>query len=132
MGKDILRYYLVLRMNGQEFGVRQAQRVLGLSSPGKAQRILNRMVKEGLMTRREDGKYVIVKDPPPELVGKLVIKGRVYPRILIYATYATVLASTYTLLTRPGPGFLLVEAMIVAPLWLEAIIEYFQIRKQGL
>ncbi len=130
MGKDILKYYLVLRMNGQEFGVRQAQRILGLSSPGKAQRILNRMVKEGLMVRREDGKYVIVKDPPPELVGKLVIKGRVYPRILVYAVYSTVLAGTYTALTKPGLGFMIVEALIVLPLWLEAIIEYLQIRRK--
>lgn len=130
MGRDVLKYYLVLRMNGKEFGVRQAQRILGLNSPGKAQRLLNRMVREGLMKRREDGKYVIVGNPPPELVGRLVIKGRIYPRILVYATYSSVLAATYTLLTRPGLGFILVEAMIIAPLWAEAVREYLQIRKK--
>lgn len=132
MEKDILRYYIRLRQAGTPVGVRQAQRLLGLNSPGKAQRVLNRLVKEGLARRREDGKYEILADPPPELVGRVVIAGRVYPRILIYAVYATTLLITYAALAKPSLTTIVFGALLVAPLWAEAVIETIHLRRHGI
>ncbi len=132
MERDLLRYYIRLRQVNGPLGVRQAQRLLGLNSPGKAQRILNRLVKEGLAKRRDDGKYEIVADPPPELVGKVVISGRVYPRILIYAAYATTLLVAYAALARPSVATIVFGALLVAPLWVEAVIETIRLRRHGI
>ncbi len=132
MEKDLLRHYIRLRQVSGPVGVRQAQRLLGLSSPGKAQRVLNRLVKEGLAKRRNDGKYEILRDPPPELVGKVIIAGRVYPRILIYAAYATTLLAAYAAMARPPLSTVLFGVFLVAPLWIEAFIEAIQLRKSGI
>lgn len=57
--KELLKYYLILREQKQPIGVREAQRILGFKSPGKSHRVLRKLVKLGLATRSEDGKYVI-------------------------------------------------------------------------
>jgi len=123
----LLKHYLKLREFGGPVGVRQAQRLLNLNSPGKAQRILERLVKEGLAVKREDKKYDIVKDPPPELIGVIFIAGKIYPRILVYATYSTVLAAAFLILAGPPLYVALLIVFLVAPLWVEAITEYKQI-----
>lgn len=132
MERDILRYYIRLRQVRRPVGVREAQRILGLNSPGKAQRLLNRLVREGLATRREDGKYEILGDPPLELVGRVVIAGKVYPRILIFSSYATTLLVAYTLLARPPITTILFGVLLVAPLWVEAVVERAKLRKKGI
>ncbi len=132
MEKDLLRHYIRLKQVKGPVGVRQAQRLLGLNSPGKAQRVLNRLVKEGLAERRENGKYEILRDPPPELVGKVIIAGRVYPRILMYAAYATTFLAAYVVMARPPLSTVLFGILLVAPLWMEAFIEAIQLRKSGI
>jgi len=129
LARELLKHYIKLREYGDPVGVRQAQRILELNSPGKAQRVLNRLVKEGLAVRREDGKYEMIKDPPPELIGKVFIAGKVYPRILVYAVYSTVLGGLFTVLAGPSPYVSLLIALLIAPLWIEAAIEYRQISR---
>ena len=129
MRRDLIRYYIILRRVKGPVGVRQAQRLLGLNSPGKAQRLLNRLVREGLARRREDGKYEIVRDPPPELIGKVIIAGRVYPRILVYAVYGTTLLLSYAAIARPPAAVIAFGALLIAPLWAEALYEFRLLRR---
>ena len=131
MKERYLEYWLKLRDVDHPVGVREAQRLLGLNSPGKAQRLLNRLVRMGLAERNEEGKYIIVRDPPLELVGKLVVAGRILPRILVYAAYSTALAAAYLVLARPGLATALFAALLVAPLWIEALAEYMHIRRRA-
>jgi len=128
--KEILRYYLILRKIDHPVGVRETQRILGFNSPGKSQRLLRKLVRLGLAQRTEEGKYIIVKDPPLELIGKLFIRGRLIPKILVLAVYTTVLSTTYILLSRPSPEIILLLILLNAPLWIEALTEYRELRKK--
>ena len=129
MRSKLLKHYLKLREYGEPVGVRQAQRLLNLNSPGRAQRVLERLVKEGLALKREDKKYEIVKDPPPELIGTIFVAGKIYPRILVYATYSTVLGTAFIILAGPPIYAALLIILLIAPLWMETIIEYRQISR---
>lgn len=128
--KEILRYYLILRNIDHPLGVRETQRILGFKSPGKSQRLLRKLVRLGLATRTENGKYIIVKDPPLELIGKLFIRGRLIPKILVLAVYITVLSISYIALSNPSTEIILLLFLINTPLWIEAIIEYMELRKK--
>ncbi len=130
MAGDELEYWLRLRRIGHPLGVRETQRILGLSSPGKAQRLLNRLVRMGLAERSGEGKYIIVRDPPLELVGKLVVAGRMLPRILVYAVYSTVLAAAYIVFAEPDVTVIVLTVLLIAPLWMEAVGEYMHIRRR--
>ncbi len=116
-----LRAYLRILGHGRPLGVREAQRLLGYRSPGKAQRLLERLERAGLVERRGDGRYVATGRLPPHLASYVAVKGTVLPRILMYAAYATVLALAYTLATGPPWPVVAVLALLVAPYWLEAI-----------
>jgi len=128
--KEILKTYIVLRTVDHPIGVREAQRILNLSSPGKSQRILRKLVKMGLATRLEDGKYLIIKDPPLELIGKIIIRGRLFPKILVLGVYMTSFSITYVLLTKPSLETIILLTLLNIPIWLEAINEYREIRKR--
>jgi len=128
--KEILKTYIVLRSVDHPIGVREAQRILNLSSPGKSQRILKKLVKMGLATRVEDGKYLIIKDPPLELIGKIIIRGRLFPKILVLGVYMTSFSITYVLLTKPSLETIILLTLLNIPIWLEAINEYREIRKR--
>jgi len=111
------------------FGVREAQRVLGLTSPGKTQRILNKLIKYGLARRLENGNYVINKDLPFELVNYIILSTFIFPRIIVYSIYSTVLATIYILLTRPPIDVILLALLIIAPLWIETIYQFLNLRR---
>ncbi len=128
--KEILRYYLILRKIDHPVGVRETQRILGFNSPGKSQRLLRKLVRLGLAQRTEEGKYIIVKDPPLELIGKLFIRGRLIPKILVLAVYTTVLSTTYILLAKPSQEIILLLILLNTPLWVEALIEYRELKKK--
>ena len=128
--KEILRYYLILRKIDHPVGVREAQRILGFKSPGKSQRLLRKLVRLGLAERTEEGKYIIKKDPPLELIGKIFIRGRLLPKILVITVYVTTLTITYTLLARPPLDIILILLLINTPLWIETIIEYRELKRK--
>lgn len=128
--RDILKYYIKLREYDHPLGVREVQRILGFKSPGKSQRLLNKLVKLNLAVRDSDGKYIISKDPPLELVGKLIIRGKIVPRILVLAIYNTTLSIAYTLLAKPSLEVTLVLYLLVIPLWISSITEILEFRKR--
>ncbi len=128
--RELLRYYLILRELDHPVGVREAQRILGFKSPGKSQRLLRKLVKLGLAERTEDGKYRIVKDPPLELIGKAFVRGRLIPKILVLAVYTTALSITYAILAKPAPDIILLLILLNTPIWIEAFIEYRELRKR--
>ncbi len=117
-----LRAYLRILRQGRPLGVRETQRLLGYRSPGKAQRLLERLERAGLVERREDGRYEATGRLPPHMASYVVVKGTVLPRILMYAAYSTVLAAAYTLGAGPPRPVVMVLALLVAPYWLEALL----------
>ena len=127
MRRDLLEYYLKLRSLNRPFGVRDAQRILGLTSPGKTQRILNKLIKYGLARRLENGNYVINKDLPFELVNYIILSTFIFPRIIVYSIYSTILATVYILLTRPPIDVILLALLIIAPLWIETIYQFLKL-----
>lgn len=127
MRRDLLEYYLKLRSLNRPFGVRDARRILGLTSPGKTQRILNKLIKYGLARRLENGNYVINKDLPFELVNYIILSTFIFPRIIVYSIYSTILATVYILLTRPLIDVILLALLIIAPLWIETIYQFLKL-----
>jgi len=117
---NTLRDYIRLLKHGGKVGIREAQRILGYGSPGKAQRFLERLVKVGLARRCEDGKYEIL-EKPLNMAGYLVVRGLVVPKVLVAATSTTAMALTYAVLSNTD---FVTKAVIVAltiPYWLEVI-----------
>lgn len=127
--KELIEYYLRLRSLDKPFGVREAQRILGLNSPGKTQRILNKLIKYDLARRLETGDYVVYKELPFELANYLVYSTLVLPRITVYTIYSTVLAIVYLLLTRPSIDIVLFAVLVIAPLWIESIYQLLRIKR---
>jgi len=128
--RELLKHYLKLREVGRPVGIREAQRILGFTSPGKAQRLLRKLERMGLAEKTEDGKYAIRNDPPLELIGRVVVRGRLLPKILVLATYTTTITAVYALLAKPPLDVLVLLALINAPLWLEALAEYRELKKK--
>ena len=120
----MLKYYIILRRVNHPVGVREAQRILGFKSPGKSQRVLNKLVRYGLAERTSDGKYLIKKDPPVELIGRMIIRGRLLPKIMVITVYNLTLSITYILMSRPSFEIILLLILLNAPLTYEAIVEY--------
>lgn len=128
--KETLRYYVMLRDVNHPVGVREAQRLLGFKSPGKSQRVLNRLVKLGLAVKTPEGKYVISRDPPFELIGKMIIKGRLVPKITVLGVYTTSLALSYILLAKPPFEIVVVLLLLVIPIWIEGLMEYLELKRK--
>ncbi len=128
MNRDLIKYYLQLRRNGRVYGVRDAMRALGFTSPGKTQRLLNKMVKQGLLTRDERGNYIVNEKLPLELAHTMILRGKILPRILVYAVYSTVLAVLFIILTGQPLDVILYTLFLITPLWFEAILEILSIR----
>jgi len=116
---EALKVYIKLLKYGKPVGVREAQRLLGYRSPGKTQRVLERLVKANLAFRNENGDYVIVKELPPQLASYMVIRKLILPRSLVYATFTTTFVVTYALLTDLPAHLVIVLAIVTIPYWLE-------------
>ncbi len=115
-----LRDYIRLLKHGDRVGVREAQRILGYGSPGKAQRFLERLVRAGLARKCEDGRYEII-EKPLNMAGYLVIRGLVIPKVLVAATSATAMALTYAVLSNTDVVTKAVIVVLTIPYWLEVI-----------
>ncbi len=126
---ETLRAYLKLLRWGRPLGVREAQRLLGYRSPGKAQRLLERLARAGLMVRLEDGRYAATGQLPFHLASYVVVKGTVLPRTLIYAAYSTVLSAAYYLAAIPPKPVTVILVFLVAPYWLEVVQLWRKLRE---
>ncbi|MEM4880698.1 MAG: hypothetical protein QXP89_01025 [Desulfurococcaceae archaeon] len=130
--KDLEAYLKLRRLNGP-ITIRGFQRLMGYSSPGKAERVLKRLERFGLVERARSSEYVAKKDLPPELASYVIIKGIIVPRTLVYAVYATTAVMIYTLLAEPSAPLMVFLTALVIPYWLESLYSLTllkRIRKQ--
>ncbi len=127
--REALRAWSRLLRYGEPVSVRGFQRLMGYSSPGKAQRILRRLERYGLVSRNESGEYVVVKNTPPYLSAYMVLHGHVFPRSLLIAVFTTVTALTYILLANPPPHIIALLLILVAPNWIDTI-HYLRIYRE--
>lgn len=93
---------------------------MNYSSPGKAQRVLSKLERVGLIEKTPYNEYV-ARDLPPQLGMYVVFKGYIVPRISIYATYATVTATSFTILTKPPLHIIALLIALIIPYWIETI-----------
>ncbi len=129
MELELLKYYVKLRSRKSPIGVREAQRLLGFKSPGKAQRVLKRLVRYGLASRLDNGKYVLIDKPVPELIGRVIIRGHVLPRSLFLSVYMSVFALLTILLLNTDLYTNTAYLLIVLPSWINTFDEYMKLKK---
>lgn len=116
----MIAWFKLLRY-GKSVTVRGFQRLMGYNSPGKAQRILRRLERLGLVERTESGDYIVLKDTPPYLAAYMVLRGYVMPRSLVTAVFATATVLTYVLLARPPVYIIALLTILVLPYWIDTI-----------
>ncbi len=119
--RETARAYMKLLRHGEPVSVRGFQRLMGYRSPGKAQRMLERLSRLGLVYRLENGDYMVSKNLPPYLAAYIVLKGFLVPRSLVFAVFSTVTTATYVLLTEPGIYVTIMFLILAIPYWVETI-----------
>lgn len=121
LSRDDLKAYLKLRKYSNAITVRGFQRLMGFSSPGKAQNVLNRLERYGLIERNEFGEYIVKRDLPPELSMYIVFKGYIAPRALIFTMYITVTVVVYIVLSKPPIHIVTLLSALAIPYWIELV-----------
>ena len=123
-----LRAYLALLKAGRPVGVRELQRMLGLSSPSTARHHLERLVQLGLAVREPEGYRAL---PPRRGLLRLyvVVRGRLLPRIAGLAAFTATAAIAYALLPGSDPAATTVMAVAAALTALEAARMYRAVRE---
>jgi len=102
---------------------------MGYNSPGKAQRILRRLERFGLVEKTSSGEYIPVKNAPPYLAAYLVLRGHVLPRSLVIATFITVTAITYIILARPPIHIIVLLFTLIVPNWIDTLYYVKSLRR---
>lgn len=115
-----LKNYIKLLKHGNVVGVREAQRLLNLNSPGKAQRFLERLVKAGLARKNEEGKYELI-DKPFNLAGYIIIRGLIVPKVFIGSIFAVTVACSYAAISNTDLITKLILVIVTIPYWLLTI-----------
>ncbi len=129
MERDLLNAYIVLRRINRPVGVREFQRIMGYRSPGKAKYVLDKLVKNGLAYRNEDGKYIAIKELPLELSEYIVLRGVFVPRLLTYAVFATVFTVVFILLNNMSIEYVFPLFIPVIPYYIESIRLFRRLKK---
>lgn len=127
LSREDLEAYLKLREYGKPVTVRGFQRLVGYGSPGKAQRILNRLERLGFI-EKIGTEYIARDNLPPQLAMYTVIKRYVVPRTLIYVLYTSITVVVYTILSRPPIHTVLLLAALITPYWVETIRLYTMLK----
>jgi predicted transcriptional regulator of viral defense system len=125
---ETIRVYLKLVRYGKPVTTRGFQRLTNYSSPGKAQRVLQRLERMGLISRTPNNEYVVNRKPSIILTTYIIIKNLVIPRSLIYTLYGVSLVFTYILLANP-PTYLILLVSLTIPYIAETIYYYMLLRK---
>lgn len=97
--EEIVRAYIKLVRYGRPVSVRGFQRLMGYKSPGKAQRVLERLVREGLAIRRDDGDYEPIRNASTQL-DLLVIRRIIIPRRAAISGFITSLSIIYAFIAN--------------------------------
>ena len=123
-----LRAYLALLKAGRPVGVRELQRMLGLSSPSTARHHLERLVQLGLAVRGPEGYRAL---PPRRGLLRLyvVVWGRLLPRIAGLAAFTATATIAYALLPGSDPAATTVMAVAAALTALEAARMYRAVKE---
>ncbi len=128
MNRELVRSYIILVRVGKPVGVREAQRILGFNSPGKAKRVLESLVRHGLAYRLENGDYVVYKKLPLELNSYIIVRSIILPRSIVYAVFSTTLALAYILYTKPLIEYTVIILLAISPLWIETLRLYLLLK----
>ena len=92
------RVYLYVLKNGP-CELREVQRALKLSTPSLAFYHLSRLVQSGVVSRTEDGRYIVVKDISADLLDGYVKFGRrIIPQFLVLTLIFTAILAYYVYL----------------------------------
>ncbi len=126
---EIIRVYLKLVRYGKPVTTRGFQRLMNYSSPGKAQRVLQRLERMGLVSRTPSNEYVVNRKPSIILTTYIIIKNLVIPRSLIYTLYAVSLVFTYILLANPPMYLILLLLSLTIPYITETVYYYMLLRR---
>ncbi|MEZ0345224.1 MAG: helix-turn-helix domain-containing protein [Infirmifilum sp.] len=116
----LARVYFTLLRSGRPLGVREVQRLAGLSGPSSAKHYLDKLVELGLAERTPEG-YVAKASGSSLLSIYVGLLGSVVPRLIPYAAFSTALAAVYGALARPPIDALLLAAVPTALLWVEGL-----------
>ncbi len=121
ISREDLDAYLKLRSHGKPISVRGFQRLMNYSSPGKAQRILNRLERLGFIEKTKSNEYIVKADLPPQLAAYAIVKGYIIPRIAIYTLYTTTTITLYIALAKPPIHIAILLIALAIPYWIETI-----------
>ena len=127
--QETIQVYLEVVRYGKPVTTRGFQRLMNYSSPGKAQRVLQRLERMGLVSRTPSNEYVVNRKPSIILTTYIIIKNLVIPRSLIYTLYAVSLVFTYILLANPPAHLILLLLSLTIPYITETIYYYMLLRR---
>jgi len=116
----LARVYFVLLKAGRPMGVREVQRLAGLSSPSSAKHYLDKLVELGL-AEKTSGEYVARVSEQSLMSVYIGLLGSVVPRLVPYAVFSTVLLVVFSALARPPIEFVVVAAVPTLLLWIESL-----------
>ena len=97
-GKTLKAYLFILK-SSKSVGVRELQRVLGLSSASVAYHHIDKLTRMGLIEKDSYGEYALVKNVSVNALQAFTQVGRLLvPRFTFYAVFFTTLLIGYILI----------------------------------
>ena len=126
-GKTLQVYWYLLRSPSSMVGVREVQRVLGLSSPSVAAHHLEKLLSLGLVEKSERGEYILVQEVRVGLLRFFTRLGRfLVPRYLFYSVWLSTMFVIYLALYWPTGSIHNIAAILFGSvasfiLWFETV-----------
>lgn len=116
----LAKVYFVLLRYGRPMGVREVQRLAGLSSPGSAKYCLDRLVELGF-AEKMSGEYIAKVNSESLMSVYIGLLGSVVPRLIPYATISTALIIVYCFLAKPPIDSIIIAVVPTILLWAEGL-----------
>ena len=123
---NTVRVYLFVLKNGPS-ELREIQRALKLSTPSLAFYHLSRLVQSGVVSRTDDGRYVVVTDISADLLDGYVKFGRrIIPQLFFLTLTFTAILAYYVYLVWKLPLdtddiVTIIYSLSIIVLWYETI-----------
>ncbi len=117
---NLAKVYFTILKHGRPMGVREIQRLAGISSSGSAKYYLDRLVELGF-AERSSGKYVAKVNKDSLMSVYIGLLGSIVPRLIPYAVFSTVLIVAYFFLVKPPLENIVVALVPTTLLWIEGI-----------
>ncbi len=94
----IWEVYLYILTSNEPLGVRDVWRGLNLSSPSLAQYHINNLLRMGLITQTEDGRYMVEEKAKIDVLRSFILlRGRLISRMTIYGAFILGLFMVYVI-----------------------------------